>query len=44
MATVYKIEIVSDWIDYDEETLKKKIIDSLDPDNQNFRITDVKRM
>ena len=44
MATVYTIEIVSDWIDYDVRTLEKMLIENLDPDKQNFRITDVKRM
>lgn len=43
MATVYKIEIVSDWINYTEEELKKLIEESLDPDRQNISVTKVER-
>lgn len=44
MATVYKIEIVSDWINYTEEQLKKLIEENLDPDRQTIRVTEVKRV
>ena len=40
MATVYKVEIVSDWINYTEEELKKLIEENLDPDRQNIRVTE----
>ena len=43
MATVYKIEIVSDWIDYTEEEFKKLIEENLDPDRQNIRVTEIER-
>jgi|TARA_R110000744_G_scaffold375509_1_gene489014 hypothetical protein len=43
MATVYKVEIVSDWINYTELELKKLIEESLDPDRQNIRVTEVER-
>jgi len=43
MATVYKIELVSDWINYTEKEMKKLLEESLDSDNQNIRITKVER-
>tara|TARA_R110000744_G_C18978557_1_gene519027 strand:+ start:172 stop:306 length:135 start_codon:yes stop_codon:yes gene_type:complete len=43
MATVYKIEIVSDWVNYTEEELKKFIEETLDPDRQNIRVVKVER-
>ena len=43
MATVYKVEIVSDWINYTEEELKTLIEENLDPDRQNIRVTEVER-
>ena len=43
MATVYKVEIVSDWINYTEEELKKVIEENLDPDRQNIRVKKVER-
>jgi len=43
MATVYKVEIVSDWINYTEEELKKLIEESLDLDRQNIRVVKVER-
>jgi len=43
MATVYKVEIVSDWINYTEEDLKKLIQETLDPDRQNIRVTKIKK-
>jgi hypothetical protein len=41
MATVYKVEIVSDWISYPEKDLKKLIQERLDPDRQNIRVTEL---
>jgi hypothetical protein len=41
MATVYKVEIVSDWILYDKEELKEILQDRIDPDVQNFRVVEV---
>ena len=29
MATIYQIEVVSHWVNYDEETLKKKLEEAL---------------
>ena len=43
MSTVYKVEIVSDWINYTEEELKKLIEESLDPDRLNIRVTEIER-
>jgi hypothetical protein len=43
MATVYKIELVSDWINFTEEELKKLIEKSIDPDRQNIRVTEIER-
>ena len=43
MATVYKIELVSDWISYSEEELKEFIERTLDPDRQNIRVKKVER-
>ena len=44
MATLYKIEIVSDWVNYDEESMKQLIEDNLDPDKQNIRVVSVERI
>ena len=43
MATVYKVKIVSDWMSYTEEELKKLIEESIDPDRQNIRVTEIER-
>lgn len=43
MATVYKIDLVSDWIDYKEEDICKLILESLNPDKRNFRINSIEK-
>lgn len=43
MENTYKVVIVSDWINYTEEELKKLIEENLDPDRQNIRVTEVER-
>jgi hypothetical protein len=44
MATIYKAEIVSYWVAYDEETIKKALEIGLKELNINNEITiDVKR-
>lgn len=43
MATVYEIKIVSDWINYDEETLKKLLQEKLDTEKINIRVIEVER-
>tara|TARA_R110002049_G_scaffold117682_3_gene271262 strand:- start:1352 stop:1489 length:138 start_codon:yes stop_codon:yes gene_type:complete len=42
MATVYRVEIISDWLNYTEEQLKELIKDRVDPRENNIRITQVK--
>jgi len=44
MPTTYKIEIVSDFIDYSEEVLKKRMQESLDLTAQNVRVVKVKKL
>ena len=43
MATVYEIKLVSDWINYSEEELRRRIEEALDPDRQNIRVTEIER-
>jgi hypothetical protein len=43
MATVYKVEIVSDWTNHTEESLKELLQEWIDPDGNNFRVVDVER-
>jgi hypothetical protein len=43
MATVYKVEIVSDWTNYTEESLKELLQERIDPDGNNFRVVEVER-
>lgn len=38
MATVYKVEIVSHWISYTEEDLKKRILEGIDADGNEFGV------
>ncbi len=48
MATVYKIEIevVSDWVNLDEETIQRKIKEKIEDTHsllrQEFRVSDIK--
>ena len=42
MATVYKVEIVSDWTSYDEDAMKRLIQEGI-PDKGNIRVTEVIR-
>lgn len=39
MATVYKLEIVSDWVNYPEKDLKKLIQEKLDFNKDSLRVT-----
>jgi hypothetical protein len=43
MATVYKVEIVSDWTNYTPEKLQELLQERVDPDKNNIRVTIVKR-
>lgn len=47
MATVYKIEIVSDWINYTEEELKRIILKAFEEEKEykgnEVRITEIER-
>lgn len=48
MATIYKVEIVSDWVNYTEEQLQKILEDALKEKERNkgnsmiIRVTDRK--
>ena len=47
MATVYKVEIVSDWINYTEEDLKRMIEKAFEDEEEykgnEVRVTEVER-
>ena len=38
MATIYKVEIVSHWINYSEEVLKRRILEGIDVDSNEFDV------
>jgi hypothetical protein len=39
MATVYKVEVVSDWISYSKEDLEKKLNDVINKEERKNRNT-----
>ena len=43
MATIYKVEIVSHWINYSEEVLKKRILEGIDADGNEFDVEVIRK-
>jgi len=44
MATVYKIEVVSDYVDYNEETMRETLEDLKELKKLGIRVTEVMRL